>query len=327
MDISVIIPVTRNESLLKCLDGFNQQQTNYEFEVIAIGAVSENNIIINPKYKLTLIPCSDTHANLRRNIGVRQANANIIGLLDDDCIPEPSWIQQAVKNSTRGIITGYEIPYNKEENFSNLSHKILSSKFGEFTRTHINTKEEKVNWYDIAFCNCIMPKKAWELTNGFSEKIPWDMDDFHFCYRMRNNYLFFNQPDLIVKHDRYPNSFAKLMQYKWKLRKRTGEKIITHSEIYCRVPSVVVAALAPYLLFIILSVCFLLCPEFLLIAVLLYMLPPVIISTNGFHIFRWKEILISILIYSGVHIVTVLAIQAGMLKAFISLFNKRYVNN
>ena len=317
MDISIIIPVTRQDALLKCLTGFNQQQTTYKYEVIAVGSVPKKINAADYSFKLSLIECDDLHANVRRNIGVRNASSNIIGLMDDDCIPNPLWVENAVKCSQIGLVTGPEIPDNTEDDFTKLQFNILSSKFSEFTLGHINSIKEKIKWYDVAFCNCIIPRKAWELANEFSEIIPWDMDDFHFCYNLKSDYLFYNQPELLVKHDRYPDSFKKLMNYKWKLRKRTGEKLITHSEIYCRIPSVLLAALAPYL---ILMFCFSVPLIVLCFSLLMYLIPPIFIYYKTFHYFHLNKLFTALLIYFGVHIITVLAIQIGILKALLNKF-------
>lgn len=317
MEISIIIPVTRQDALLKCLTGFNQQQTTYKYEVIAVGSVPKKINTADYSFKLTLIECDNLHVNVRRNTGVRSASSGIIGLMDDDCIPNPLWIETAIKCCQLGIITGPEIPNNFGDDFTKLEFNILSSKFSEFTLGHVNSIKEKIKWYDVTFCNCILPRKAWELANGFSEKIPWDMDDFHFCYELKSDYQFYNQPDLLIKHDRYPDSFKKLMRYKWNLRKRTGEKLITHSEIYCRIPSVVLAVLAPYLL---LFFCFSVPLIVLFFSLLIYFVPPIFIYSKTSSNFQLNKLFTALLIYSGVHLVTVLAIQAGMSKAVLNKF-------
>ena len=78
--------------------------------------------------------------------------------------------------------------------------------------------------------------------------IPWDMDDFEFCHRARSIVTFENVPELEIAHDRYPDSVKAFLAYKWRLRVRTGEKLISHPSLYGRIPSVLLCALLPWLL-------------------------------------------------------------------------------
>ena len=78
--------------------------------------------------------------------------------------------------------------------------------------------------------------------------IPWDMDDFHFCYHARSDVTFYNNPEMAICHDRYPDSFSRFFAYRWKSRVRTGEKLISHPYLYGRIFPVIACALSPWVL-------------------------------------------------------------------------------
>ena len=107
---------------------------------------------------------------------------------------------------------------------------------------------KELSWHDVPFCNCIIPKIFFEKFGLPSEEYPWDLDDFEFCRRVKKNAKFMNIPELIIRHDRYPDSLRKFLLYKWKLRVRTGEKIILYPEFYYKMIPVIFITLLPWLI-------------------------------------------------------------------------------
>ncbi len=320
MDISVIIAVSKPKQFLKCLDGFANQKTDFAFEIIGVGAVFEMDST-NWPFPLKLIPCDTLHANVRRNIGVKHSVSARIGLMDDDCIPDENWINEACSHSHEKsiVVSGMELPLADSGSFSALSYKVLSTPITELSINHTLAKEQEIKWHEVVFCNCVLSKSAWENSGGFSESIPWDMDDFHFCYGLKERFIFLNSPRLKVQHNRYPTSFNKLIAYKWNLRVRTGEKIVTHPGIYLRVPAVVAAFLFPWLAFMISGFLLLVCPVVLLTILLVYM---GLISFTSFR--NYPAVLKSAAILLSVQIITIVAIQYGFCRALFGFTNRGY---
>lgn len=317
MDLSIVISCSRPDKLLICLSGFKNQNTDFDFEVIAVGDVPD--AALGCPFPCVLLPLANPHANARRNRGIAQAQATRIALMDDDCVPEPDWVNEAVQSSAAYgvIITGRELAY-AENRFSQITHAALSCSFIEINSGHLNRKAQQVKWYEVVFCNCIIPRDLL-VKNPLRETIPWDMDDFHFCHSVRKEYVFYNNPGLVVKHDRYPGSFRNFVRYKWHLRVRTGEKIITHPRIYLRIPGVVLSALV-LPLSLIAALLTALAPFVMAVVLLLYVMLAFVCSFYQCRRFGISGVGQGILIFLTVHLLTASAVQFGMLMALKNKF-------
>jgi hypothetical protein len=323
VQLSVVIPVSRPEQFLQCISGFAAQAGNYWFEVIGVGAVEG---IESPYPFVKLLPFKNPHPNTRRNEGVRNAAATLIALMDDDAVPTASWVQTAIETATGSkgkVITGPEVPPSNASWFAFLTHRLLSSGVVEFTQTHINTAFTKVKWYEVPFCNCVFEKNLWQSTSGFSETIPWHMDDFHFFFGHRHHTSFMNVPNLLIEHNRYPESFKKLIAYKWKLRKETGEKLVTHPQMYFRALPVAIASIVPLPVFIILLFAALYYPSAIAIAAVFYLAVVFVVCLTAIKKATIGNLLTAVAILGSIQVVTVAAIYAGFSK---QLFNKLLSN-
>lgn len=244
-NLSIIIACSRPEVVVSCLAALECQKTN-NFEVIIVGDI---NGLSSKQFQLnlTLILCNETHTNVRRNIGIKHAKAELIGFLDDDTIPEINWVEIAIKNnlSFDKILLGPEKPVVSSFRTS-LIYAVCLNYFSEGTRVHVNYKHEKVSWIEVPFCNCIIPRKLFEMIGLLSVEVPWDMDDSEFCFRARNNIVFENLPALAVRHDRYPDSIYSFLKYRWNWRVRTGEKIIEYPYMFSRFLPINILVFTPW---------------------------------------------------------------------------------
>lgn len=248
--LSIVIAVTRPRALEACLRGLEEQRGEGAFEVIAVGDVED--VRFNPaRYLLTLIPCGQLHANVRRNIGLARSRGALVAFLDDDTIPDPHWVETAVTLDPEGaiILTGPERPVATGKK-AQLIYAVSRSRLGAGTKAHINLRREPVGWYQVPFCNCVLPRRVIELAGPPAEDIPWDMDDFEFCLRAREVADFANEPRLSLRHDRYPDSVSDYLRYRFRLRRRTGEKLVSHPWLYGRILPVLAVAAFPWAAFL-----------------------------------------------------------------------------
>jgi hypothetical protein len=248
--LSIVIAVTRPEALEACLQGLETQTGAQPFEVFAVGDV--DGVDFQPsRFALTLVPCASRHANVRRNIGIGRSRGALVGLLDDDTIPDPHWVETALELDPDGntILTGPERPVAQGPQ-ARLVYAVSRSKLGAGTKSHVNQCCEAVCWYQVPFCNCVIPRRIFGLTGPLAEDIPWDMDDFEFCLRAREVARFANEPRLSLRHDRYPDSVLDYLRYRFRLRRRTGEKLVSHPWLYGRILPVLAVAAFPWAAFL-----------------------------------------------------------------------------
>ncbi len=248
--LSIVIAVTRPRALEACLRGLEEQRGDCHFEVIAVGDV-EAVSFESSRYSLALVPCSPRHANVRRNLGLARSRGALVAFLDDDTIPDPHWVETAVTLDPEGaiILTGPERPVATGKQ-AQLIYAVSRSRLGAGTKSHINLRREPVGWYQVPFCNCVLPRRVIELAGPPAEDIPWDMDDFEFCLRAREVADFANEPRLSLRHDRYPDSVPDFLRYRFRLRRRTGEKLVSHPWLYGRVLPVLAVAAFPWAAFL-----------------------------------------------------------------------------
>lgn len=246
--LSVVIACSRPAALTRCLEAFASLKGEVDFEVICAGDIEAVDFHTD-SFDFKLIPCADTHANVRRNVAFEASRGEIIAFMDDDAYPREGWLVAAAAIDAEGgvVCTGPEVPHGNSE-IARTIYAVNSNVAVAGTKSHVNTEPESVAWYQVPFCNCVLPRKLISAAGKPAEDIPWDMDDFEFCMRLREHAEFRNDPALSIVHDRYPDSVLHHLKYRFKLRIRTGEKVISHPEIYGSILPVLVACASPWAL-------------------------------------------------------------------------------
>ena len=243
-DLAVVIACTRPKQVLQGLDALGVQPGAERVEVHVVGDVPEP--LPSPErwpMSVRWVRCAERHANTRRNIGIRGSTAPRVAILDDDVATEPGWLAAALSVSPSEFVlrTGPEVVMSAERG-ARIAWAVYASPVGEVSSGHHLTVAEQVAWYRIPFSNAVTTRALLDRAGPLREDIPWDMDDFDFCLRVRALARFEADPALRVRHDRYAADPAEFLRYVWRLRRRTGEKIVSHPDVYLRIPAVVAAA-------------------------------------------------------------------------------------
>lgn len=248
LPLTVVVPCSRPAALQACLRGLDAQEAAEPFEVIVVGDTA-GVAAGDRRYALTLVACERRHPNVRRNAGIELARGSRVAFLDDDAVPQPGWLRAALSldPASDTVLAGPETPA-ATAGFGRLLYEVCRSPLGEGGFGHYHARKMPVSWREVPFCNCVIPRRVLRELGVPSVDIPWDMDDFEFFHRLRGRLSFCNDPDLEVHHDRYPDRLVPWLRYKWRLRVRTGEKLVTHAWLYGKVPAVVAAATLPWAL-------------------------------------------------------------------------------
>jgi glycosyl transferase family 2 len=93
--VSVIIPLHRDtEAFRECLHGC----LALEYPSFELIVVSDGEVALPPNVKLILTSASrDTGPGEKRDLGIRAATGSIFAFIDDDAVPRPDWLTQAVR--------------------------------------------------------------------------------------------------------------------------------------------------------------------------------------------------------------------------------------
>lgn len=317
MKLSVIIPCTRPVKVIRALKAFRNQAGNIPFEVLVCG----ENVEFDPcgAFKFINIECDTSHVNRARNKGIAHSQGSIIAFLDDDSIPDEGWLNQAlsIDPDSSCVFTGPEKAYSEQEGSEAIEriYQTVSRSFVEGAWGHFRDKPERVAYSDIPFCNLVIPRILLDRVSPLSTHIPWDMDDFHFCHSLLGKAEFWNDPLLKIIHDRYPSNALTFLKNRFFLRKRTGEKLISHTKYYGSFLSLWIALAIPWIAILTL----ILFPFPALIAfvifVLLWLIRTLIIHRKN----SFRERIARFLLETALTSVTIIGYQCGL---FCGLYNR-----
>ncbi|WP_353721064.1 glycosyltransferase [Dyadobacter sp. 676] len=198
--ISVVIPTYRRPALLKkCLDALRDQtyrRTFYEVIVVSDGPDRETELLIEryvgerPDFAIYFYPLpAKLGPAAARNHGWKKSSGELVVFTDDDCIPDPCWLEK------------FEYSYRTAgERFLGLTGKVLvpiSEKPTDYEKNvaHLSTAE-------FITANCACSRATLELTGGFDEEFPiaWREDSDLEFKLLEKQVPILHVPDAVVCH-------------------------------------------------------------------------------------------------------------------------------
>lgn len=172
---SVIIPVYRRADwLTKCLDALLVQVTAQPFQTVVVDDGSPNAdeiraVVDSARGRgLEITFCRKPNGGpaAARNHGIRLATGSIVCFLDDDSVPDPSWLAEMMaffdKNPEVGLVNGRTCSFDRTNPLPLLLER--------------EVYPEK-NW---ATCNIAYRRPILEALGGFDENFPepsWEDND------------------------------------------------------------------------------------------------------------------------------------------------------
>jgi len=180
-EISVIFPTYgragRLPGLLQALEG--QTLSSDRFEVVVVDDCSTDGTAaviekLGPGLRYRLRPLR-TPVNggpaAARNLGWRQAEAPLLAFLDDDCLPEPGWLEAGLAALTAqpgaGVIQG-------RTHMTNLADQRKHA-YGAPNWEVFHTIDHPTPFFES--CNIFYRREVMEATGGFDEAIGWFGED------------------------------------------------------------------------------------------------------------------------------------------------------
>ena len=170
VNISVIIPTYRRPALLRrCLDALREQtywRTFYEVIVVSDGPDRETEALV-ARFVRDQPDCAVFFHHLpykkgpaaARNYGWKKSSGELIVFTDDDCIPDPFWLEEYA-----------ECYHAKAERFIAFTGKVVVPVSKKPTDYEKNVAHLATAAFITANCAC--SRAALELTGGFDEDFP-----------------------------------------------------------------------------------------------------------------------------------------------------------
>jgi glycosyltransferase involved in cell wall biosynthesis len=158
--ISIVIPTYGRSDKLKQLLKKIEEQTFHDFEVVVIIDGGDTNIEEYEKicpYSLKVKKIQNCGCNQARNVGIKQANASIIAFTDDDCLPDPTWLENGIQ-------------YFDDKRIIGIEGYIYSERKGNATHRTPQITERKHNITRGKTANMFYRKEILEEINGFDKE-------------------------------------------------------------------------------------------------------------------------------------------------------------
>jgi glycosyltransferase involved in cell wall biosynthesis len=204
MQVSVVVPTYNRAGLLaRCLAALRSQTLPAEtFEVIVVDDGSSDGTgellarETSPAWNLRVVRQDNRGPSAARNSGVAAARAPIIAFTDDDCLPDPRWLERIVRNfRERPELVGLggrtiTIP----EELTPLSHWV----------------EDDLP-YSFPSCNLACSREALQQVGGFDERL-YPNEDWDITFALQGVGPMHYDPEMIVIHPPRPCGFWELVR-------------------------------------------------------------------------------------------------------------------
>jgi glycosyltransferase involved in cell wall biosynthesis len=189
---TVVIPTyNRKDSLLRALDALSRQ-TFPDFEAVAVDQ-SDPPVEIPEEYTRKLnVRCvysAERGPSVARNKGIKAATGHVIAFTDDDCIPEPDWLERAAQ-------------YFDARTLAGLEGRIRSDKLGDPKfRTVSNVDFEGIGFMTA---NMFYRRDLLLRVGGFDERFKDFREDTDLAWRIMEFGDIPHARDAIVFHPPHP---------------------------------------------------------------------------------------------------------------------------
>lgn len=203
MQISVIIPTYRRPELLKqCLESLTQQdflQKEYEIVICDDGSPKETEQVAQdfikeyPTLNIKYFFQENSGPSKARNLGIKNSQAPIVAMTDDDCQPDRDWLSQIAKSFKDEDILGVGgVTYTQKEKVTPLTSQIENNLDSSFPT-----------------CNVAYRKQILIDLSGFDENFPSTNEDIDLAWRVEKKGKLIHNPKMRVLHPPRKDSFAK----------------------------------------------------------------------------------------------------------------------
>lgn len=157
--------------------------------------------------RVRLEPATGTPSR-QRNIGWRAAGAPLLAFTDDDCRPEPDWLERllaAAHEHPGAIVQGATRPDPYEADVIPMTPRVRTISVdppGPFAQT----------------CNILYPRVVLERVNGFDETLPAPAgEDTDLALRARGlGTPYVGAPDAVINHSVEAYSLPNMIRVAWK---------------------------------------------------------------------------------------------------------------
>lgn len=237
--ISIVIAAGRPDLTETVQSLRGQDYPVSQFEVLV---VSEREDLTVPRLKnLRFIPCPTRNPAIKRNLGVSQAQGEIVAFIDDDAVAPPSWLMSGVQLLTgrpecAGVgganLSPPGAPFAEKLTDAILNLPLIGSGTGAY-RASAGTSVARAG--DVHLVNMFVRKSVYLECGGLNESVGYGGEDTEFIVWVESvmcmRFLF--SGELFVYHYRRPFGAAYIKQ-RFLLRVNNGRLFVARPSIYAK---------------------------------------------------------------------------------------------
>lgn len=230
--VTVVIPVRdRRDEIHDCLKSLAQlDYPKDKLEVIVVddGSTDDTAQVVEA-FDVHLIrqPISRGPA-FCRNIGVKEANGEIIAFIDSDCTSNPAWLKQLIPYFAFdgiGAIGGFVKNYYSKSQLDKYESVCSSLNMGNRILFDLDSRSS----FYVPTCNLLVRKDIFDTVNGFKDGMHLG-EDVDFCWRMRNlGHFLIYVPTGTVAH-KHRNELPKMLKRKFEYGTSESDLYGSHNE-------------------------------------------------------------------------------------------------
>ena len=214
MKVSVIVPAYNAQKTIgQCIDALLAQtypRESYEVIVVDDGSTDGTTDVVKA-YQVKYLYQRNQGPATARNIGVREAQGEIILFTDSDCVPFNNWIEEMVEPFKNKEVVAVKGAYKTRQ--KSMTARFAQLEFEE--RFEMLKKAESIDMVDTYAAG--FRKDIFLLMGGFDPYFPVaNNEDTELSYRMSKlGYKMVFNPDAIVYHLNHPSTIRRYSRLKF----------------------------------------------------------------------------------------------------------------
>jgi GT2 family glycosyltransferase len=212
--VTVVIPTYgRPRELRHCLAALAAQTIRGDWDVVVVDdgspePLDPHDFGITARLGWRVIRQANAGPSAARNRGVQEARGEFVAFTDDDCRPEPTWLENLVRAAggrPGALVGGMTVNGLPEELFASTSQLIV-----DLVYEHFNADMD--NAYFLTSNNILCPRERFLAVGGFDERFPRaGAEDRDFCDRWRlAGWPIVWRQDARIEH-RHSQTFGKFL--------------------------------------------------------------------------------------------------------------------
>lgn len=221
MQVSVIINTLNRASYLRNTLIALTKQSFKDFELVIVNGPSTDNtkeVVLEIKKELNVeikyIEINQANLSISRNVGIINASGEIIAFIDDDGVPECSWLEELLKEYSDpmvGAVGGFLLDHT---GVRYQAQYIYCDRTGLAEHSNIN----KINIYNLPKfwkfisligCNSSFRSSVLEKIGGFDEEFEYFLDETDVCARVIDSGYLIKINKMARVHHKYAPSHLR----------------------------------------------------------------------------------------------------------------------